>query len=244
MSMKHRYLYGLVIILIGWGMISFLINKNFMPSPFTVAIYIAEHGKILFIHLLASLYRILISIMITIILGSVFGVLTARVRILDNYLTPIFYTLYPIPKISFLPLLMLLLGIGDASKIALVSLILFFQIVVTIHDHVKKINESYFTSIQSLGASKSQIYYHVIFPAMIPSLFTSLRLSIGTSISVLFFAENYATKYGLGFYIMDSWVRIDYVSMFAGIVVISLLGGFMFALIDFLENHLCKWYMK
>ncbi len=241
--MKHRYLYSTGAILLTWALFSFGLNKNFIPSPYSVLIYIFSHIGILSLHLLTSLYRILISVVITIIFGCFLGVLTARIDFLDRHITPILYTLYPIPKIAFLPLLMLALGIGDASKIALVSLILFFQIVITIHDHVKKIHPSYDLSIRSLGASNMQIYRHLVIPSMMPGLFTSLRISIGTSISVLFFAENYATKYGLGFFIMDSWVRINYVSMFAGIVLISLLGGVMFACIDFSEKILCKWYM-
>lgn len=241
--MKHRYIYSVTIILAIWMLVSLLMNENFIPSPIAVGIYLANHIPELAVHLFMSLYRIVISVIITIILGASFGVLTARIRWLDHYLTPIFYTLYPIPKIAFLPLLMLMLGIGDASKIALVSQILFFQIVITIHDSVKKIHPSYYTSIKSLGASKRQVYQHVVIPAMIPSLFTSLRISIGTSISVLFFAENYATKQGLGFFIMNSWVRIDYVSMFAGIVTISMLGGCMFIMLDIIEDRLCRWYM-
>lgn len=64
---------------------------------------------------------------------------------------------------------------------------------------------------------------------------------MGTAISILFFAEGYGTNYGIGYYIMDAWNRIDYISMYSGIVVISLLGFGMFTLIDMLEEKLCRW---
>ena len=188
-----------------------------------------------------SLYRILVAIVITVILGSTVGILTARNEVLDRVITPLLYTLYPVPKIAFLPLLMLFLGLGDASKITLVALILFFQIVISVRDSVKAIHPSYFISIKSLGARSSHVYRHVILPAILPSLFTSLRISVGTSISVLFFAENFATQYGIGFFIMDSWLKLDYVAMFAGIVTISFMGSALFEILDLIELKFCRW---
>jgi NitT/TauT family transport system permease protein len=167
---------------------------------------------------------------------------TARSPKVDTWLSPLLYTLYPVPKIAFLPLLMLFLGLGNLSKITLVSLILFFQIAITIRDSVKGVHPSYFLAIKSLGASKRQIYQHVIIPAILPNLFTSLRISVGTSISVLFFAENFATRYGIGYYIMDSWLKLDYNAMFAGIIAISLMGSALFGILDLMETKICKWH--
>ena len=238
---QHRYIYSSVVIFAIWFTLSLLLKLNYIPSPVATIVYIGQHINEIFAHVSMSLYRIMIAMILTILLGTWCGVMTARVDVMDRSLTPLFYTLYPIPKIAFLPILMLLLGIGNASKIALVSLILFFQIVITIRDSVKNIHPSYYLSIKSLGASKSDIYRHVIIPAMLPSLFTALRLSVGTSISVLFFAENYATQLGIGYFIMDSWLKINYTAMFAGVVVISLMGSLIFAALDMLESKICNW---
>jgi NitT/TauT family transport system permease protein len=96
-------------------------------------------------------------------------------------------------------------------------------------------------SIKSLGGHGFQVYKHVILPAILPNLFTSIRVSIGISISVLFFAENYATNLGIGYFIMDSWLKLDYTAMFSGIVLISLMGTFLFNIIDILERKICVW---
>lgn len=238
---KQPFLYSLIIILIIWQVSTWIVHKNFLPSPIVTVQYMAVHSLMLIKHMSISLYRILVAIVITVVLGSTVGIITARNEVLDRVITPLLYTLYPVPKIAFLPLLMLLLGLGDASKITLVALILFFQIVISVRDSVKAIHPSYFISIKSLGAKKSQIYRHVILPAILPSLFTSLRISVGTSISVLFFAENFATQYGIGFFIMDSWLKLDYIAMFAGIVTISFMGSALFSLLDLLELKLCRW---
>ena len=238
---KYPVLYSCLIIVAVWTVAYIALDKGFMPSPYRTLLYLGAHLSLIGLHLLASFYRILVAILITAVLGSATGMLTARSKTVDAWLSPLLYTLYPIPKIAFLPLLMLFLGLGNLSKIALVCLILFFQIALSIRDSVKAIPPAYFLAIKSLGASKSQIYQHVILPAIVPGLFTSLRISVGTSISVLFFAENFATEYGIGYFIMDSWLKLDYTGMFAGIVAISFMGGALFGLLDFMESRLCRW---
>lgn len=239
---RYPFLYSCLIILIVWTLAYLWIDKSFIPSPVQTLVYLVNHLGLIAVHLLTSFYRILIAIVITAVIGSATGMLTARHKRLDAWLSPLLYTLYPVPKIAFLPLLLLFLGLGDVSKIALVSLILFFQIALSIRDSVKGIHPSYFLAIKSLGASKQQVYQHVVLPAIVPGLFTSLRISVGTSISVLFFAENFATQYGIGYFIMDSWLKLDYTGMFAGIVAISFMGGALFGLLDLLESRICSWH--
>lgn len=238
---KHPYLYSCLVLLILWGMVHLALKKSFVPSPIDTTIYFFRQLPVISEHLLVSLLRIFTAMGITVVSGGAVGIFTARNPHIDRWLSPLLYTLYPIPKIAFLPLLMLFLGLGNASKITLVSLILFFQIVVSIRDSVKSIHSSYLLSIKSLGANKWQTYRHVLIPAILPNLFTALRISVGTSISVLFFAENYATEYGIGYYIMDSWLKLDYKAMFAGIIAISLLGSALFLLLDHAEKAICKW---
>lgn len=242
MLKKHPYLYSLLIILLVWTLAHYGLSKSFLPSPLATMFFFAGHLQIIFQHLLMSFFRIFTAIVITVLLGGAVGMFTARSPKVDTWLSPLLYTLYPVPKIAFLPLLMLFLGLGNLSKITLVSLILFFQIAITIRDSVKGVHPSYFLAIKSLGASKRQIYQHVIIPAILPNLFTSLRISVGTSISVLFFAENFATRYGIGYYIMDSWLKLDYNAMFAGIIAISLMGSALFGILDLMETKICKWH--
>jgi len=89
--------------------------------------------------------------------------------------------------------------------------------------------------------NKYDIYRHLVFPAVLPGILTSLRITIGTSIAVLFFAENFAVEYGIGYYIMNSWSMVNYSKMYSGIIAVSILGFFLFKLIDILENKFCSW---
>lgn len=236
---KHPYLLSIIGIAFLWQLASILAGVHFLPSPLLTMQYIANNGKSLSAHALESLYRIFMANLIAVGLGGAIGIWIARVEWMDRILTPVLYTLYPIPKIAFLPILMLFLGLGNASKITLVFLILFFQVAISVRDSVKGIHPSYYIAIRSLGANRLQTYQHVVLPAMLPGLFTSLRITVGTSISVLFFAENYATRKGIGYFIMDSWLKLDYVAMFSGIVTISMMGILLFLLLDTAERRFC-----
>jgi NitT/TauT family transport system permease protein len=224
-----------------WWLLALMDTRNIIPTPIMTFSYLEIHLTTILLHLFFSLWRISLAIISTLILGSTIGILSARIGTVDKVVTPLLYALYPIPKIAFLPLLMLFFGLGNLSKILLVGLILFFQIAIAVRDSVKNIPEGYFMSLRIYKATPWQRYRHIILPALLPQLFTAIRVSVGTSISVLFFAENYATTHGIGYYIMDSWLKLNYTAMFSGIVAISLMGTLIFAFIDYLESHFCRW---
>jgi NitT/TauT family transport system permease protein len=240
---KRRILYSTFMILVLWIAMSLLDSRGIIPSPVNVILYITTHWTRLLQHLSTSFFRICIAILTTMLTGTAIGILSARSKRADAALTPLLYALYPVPKIAFLPLLMLFFGLGNMSKIILVGLILFFQIAIAVRDGVKGIPEGYFLTVKPFGPNAWQLYRHVILPALLPQLFTALRVSVGTSISVLFFAENFATQFGIGYFIMDSWLKLDYSAMFAGIIAISFMGSLIFLLIDLSEKHFCRWRM-
>ena len=111
----------------------------------------------------------------------------------------------------------------------------------TVRDGVKEIPGDLHDSVRTLGLSSWQTYKHLVFPAVLPKILSALRVSIGVSIATLFFSENFATTYGIGYFIMNCWVMVDYVQMFAGIFGMSLMGILFFKGIDFMERKLCPW---
>lgn len=82
---------------------------------------------------------------------------------------------------------------------------------------------------------------HLILPAITPEALSTLRVAIGTAISVLFVTETYGTNKGMGFFIVDAWMRISYTEMYVGIVVLGMAGFLLFLLVDGLETALCRW---
>jgi NitT/TauT family transport system permease protein len=225
-----------------WQFASVLINKPLFPLPSKIIINIFKtfHSQIA-IHALYSLKRIIIGIGLTLAIGVPLGVLMGYFKKVDSLMSPILYFNYPVPKIALLPIVMLILGLGDSTKIFMIFLITFFQVVVNIRDSVRNIPEEIFYPLYSLGASNLDIINEIILPGILPTILTSLRLGIGTAISVLFFAENYGTEYGMGYFIMDSWMRVNYIEMYSGILVLSIMGLLFFVIIDIIENLICPW---
>ena len=242
---KKRYintLYGAIFIIAIWWLMHLFYSSSVIPSPYIVIInFFKKLIPVLLPHLAMSLYRIISAVLLAVIAGISIGLLTGINKNIDQYISPVIYLLYPIPKIAFLPLFMLLFGLGDSSKIILIMVIVIFQIIVTTRDSVKNINPEYFYSARSVGVKGWKIYRHVIFPAILPQILTALRITVGTSIAVLFYAENFATQYGIGYYIMNSWIMVNYVDMFTGILAISILGLLIFKAIDLLEEKYCHW---
>ena len=231
---------GAAAVLSLWTLSSLLIARV-LPYPWVVAARIAELHLPLLLHTAASLARSLSAMAVAAALALPLGVLSARSGRARAWLDSGVYLLYPVPKIALLPVLLLLFGLGNISKVAVVVLVLFFQLFIAVRDSVAAIGESCFEVLAGFGGRRRHALRYIIFPAVLPALFTSLRISFATSLSVLFFAETFFTRYGLGHFIMDSWMRIDYPSMFAGIVVLSALGLAFFALFDYLEGRFCSW---
>jgi NitT/TauT family transport system permease protein len=92
-----------------------------------------------------------------------------------------------------------------------------------------------------LGGRRRDHLRFVIIPAILPALLTALRVGSATAMAVLFFAETFFTDRGLGFFIVDNWMKAAYVDMTAGIVTIGVVGFLVFAVLDVLERRLCRW---
>ena len=169
------------------------------------------------------------------------GVAIGRSRRLDRVLSPVLYVLYPVPKIALLPILMLLFGLGDSSKVVIVFLVLFFQVLVAVRDAAREVPRPFLLSLRSLGGTRRHAIRYVFAPALVPALLSSLRVGTGTALAVLFFSETFGTSVGLGWFVMESWMRMSYVDMFAGILCLGLVGLAAFLVIDALHRRLCRW---
>ncbi len=239
---RSKTLYGASVVLVFWYILSISMKSNVIPSPYETFITLFKLiGENLLVHAAVSIYRIFIAILISLLIGVPLGLYIGSNNRADKVLSPIAYILYPLPKIAFLPIFMMLFGLGDSSKIILIITIIIFPMLLSARDGVREIPKEFFYSVKSLGLSPWGIYINLILPAVLPKIISSLRISIGISISALFFAENFATTYGIGYLIMNAWSMVDYPQMFAGIMTLSFMGLFIFKLIDMAERKLCPW---
>lgn len=236
------YVLAGVVVFLGWELLARLLHNPALPRPLPALVtFVHVFPQGLWMHFLVSTYRVVISLLIGLALAVPLGLYIGRNPQLDFWLAPQLYLLYPIPKIALLPVIFAIFNLGDLSKITLIVLIIFFQILVTTRDAAKKLPANSILSVLSLGATPRDVYRHVIIPGCLPEIFTAIRISVGTAISVLFFAESFATLEGLGYFIFETWSRVNYPEMFAGIIAISLQGLLLFLLVDFLQRLLCPW---
>ena len=242
--MKRRSLLLATLMLIAlWQLAAMLLDKPILPAPWLVArALVVELGKDLPAHFLASLWRVVASTLLSIALAAPAGLVLGQSKRLNNFFAPLIYLLYPIPKVVFVPVILLLLGVGDLAKIMIIFLILFFQVLVLVRDQAAALRPELIQSVRSLGAGRRALFRFVYLPASLPAVLTALRQSVGTAVAVLYVAEMFATQRGLGYYIfLNGSTLFNFPAMYAGILAMSVLGLGLYFSVDWLEQRLCKW---
>jgi NitT/TauT family transport system permease protein len=242
--MKWRELsIGLLATLVIWQVLAMLLNRNVFPPPTKVLVIFfqqifGELGR----HFLVSAWRVVVAIVLSVVIAVPIGLGLGQTPALNRIFSPLIYIAHPIPKIVFLPIILILLGSGDVSKVFIIGIILFFQILVVVRDEAAQLRPELILSVRSIGAGRRALFRFVYFPATIPATLTALRISVGTAIAVLFLAESFATTSGLGYYIItESWGALRYTQMYAGVLAMSILGLLLYFAIDALDRHIAPW---
>jgi len=235
------YVIALIVLVGAWALLAALVDSPALPGPGTALPLFVELLPELWPEMLLSLLRVIVAMAIGTVLAVPLGLALGRSPRADAVFAPMVFLIYPIPKVVFLPVLLVLLGLGNSPKIALIALIVFFQILVTARDAAKAVPDGAVLSVRSLGAGRLDVARHVVVPAALPEIFTALRIGTGTAVAVLFLAESIAGTNGIGWFIVDAWGRIDYPAMFAGIVAMALLGVVLYETLDLVEARATRW---
>jgi NitT/TauT family transport system permease protein len=240
---RRDLLLAAVVLVVVWEIAALWLQRPILPGPLEVfGVLASELRNGLLGHALASLWRVLAGTALSVLTAAPAGLVIGQSRRLNRIFSPIIYLLYPIPKVVFVPIVLLFLGIGDTAKIAIIFLILFFQIVVLVRDQAAALPPQLLQSLRSLGAGRRALFRFVYLPASLPAILTALRQSVGTAVAVLYIAELFATTKGLGYYIYyQGSTLLNYPAMYAGVVAMSLLGLGLYFAVDWMERVLCPW---
>lgn len=232
-----RFLEAFVLLHLIWLIGARLLEHRTLPSPVEVyaALFDMMGQKMLWMHTGASLSRLLPALAISLVLAVLYVFSTYFLQRTQKVSDTMIYFAYPIPKMILLPVIMVLFGLGNGAKIGMIVCVILLQMIVQLRDALKQVDPSYVDVVVSLRGGKWSLVQHVLFPAILPTIFSALRLSIGTSVSVLFVTETYGTYRGLGYLVVDQWMRLDYVSMYATILLLGGLGFLLFVLVDVVE---------
>ena len=237
---------GLFMFLVIWEVLALWVDRPILPSPVTVIpIFVSGLAGALGVHFLASAGRVLAAMALAVGTAVPIGLGLGQMRRIDRIFAPLIAIVYPIPKIVLLPVIYVLMGITDFSKIFLIALIIFFQILVVVRDEAANLPPELILSVRSLGAGRRALFRFVYMPACIPVVLTALRLSAGTAVAVLFIAEQSLTTYGLGYYIVvETYQVLRYPEMYAGILAMGLLGLLLYFAIHGLETRYTRYQRR
>lgn len=240
MNRAFGYIWGTLAVLALWWLLGALVASPAFPTPEATIPVLVDNAPAILPEFATSLWRILLSMLIGTVLGAPMGLMLGRSRRADRILEPVLYILYPIPKIVFLPVIFVFFGLGGEGKVVIISIAVFFQMVVSMRDAAKSIPDSAISSVRAFGANRVQLFTNVVLPATLPALFTSLRVTTATAVAILFIAESMAGSSGLGYFIMHSWSLLEYKRMFAGIVAMSIMGVIIYEAFYLAERKLSR----
>jgi NitT/TauT family transport system permease protein len=218
-------------------------DRRFVPAPSDIALrywQMLASGELVY-HSAVTLYRVFAGFFIGIVPAIAAGLLMAMFRPVRIFFDPLIATLFPIPKIALMPLLLLAFGFGDASKVALVVIAVFFPVVVNTYVGAANIEKIYWDVARNFGASQSVIFRRIVFFGALPMIFAGLRIALAVSFIVLVAAEFVATKAGIGYLIWNSWELLQVDVMFVGIVTVGILGLVATVILQEIERLVIPW---
>lgn len=243
--MKNSF-YSMMLILfllIGWEIGARIIDKVFiLPSPTEIVMKLWELKEVLLLHHLPiTLSVIAIGLTISLIIGVCLATSMHMSKSLEKMFYPILITSQTIPIIALAPIFVLWFGYTIWSKVVVTVIITFFPITISTFDGFRSTNKSFKELMQTMGASKRDIFFKLEIPSALPSFFSGLKVAVPMSVIGAAIGEWLGAQAGLGYFSRRMMTQFDGAGVFAPIVLLSLLGIVMFLLVIFLENTFMKW---
>jgi NitT/TauT family transport system permease protein len=232
-------------LVVGWELVSRLgwVPALFLPSPLGVArelVDMLRSGQML-VHLTASLERLALGFLLGAAAGTLAGVVVGFFSLAEAVGQPLIAATFPIPKIALLPLLILWLGIGEASKVSVIALGVFFPMAINTAAGVRQADPLLLRAAVSFGAGRLSVIRKVVVPSALPMVFAGLKLGAGTALLLLVAAEMIGADSGIGFLVLQAGNLMETTKLMAGIVVLSVLGVLSHWLLGALERLVIPW---
>src|SRR6266851_5390324 len=220
-----------------------LLDPLFASSPTLIAEKFVEmfsDGSI-WPHIAASAQVVAIGFGLSILVGVPLGLVMGRSPLIASTIEPFVAALYASPQVAFLPLLIIWLGIGFSSKVALVFLGSFIIVLINTETGVTQVDPRLIETVRSFTASERQILVKIVLPSALPFIIAGMRLAIGRALVMVVVAEIYASNRGLGYLIFQAGGMYDTAQVFVGVGVLATAGVTLTALLRALERWLAPW---
>ena len=219
------------------------IDTRFFPAPSNIIRHLFELASsgALWKHTVASLYRLAIGFVVGCLPAVVLGLAIGLYRPVRAAFDPLISATYPIPKSSLLPLILLIFGLGESSKIAMVAIGVFYPVVINTAAGVRQIPPIFLDVGHNFGASRFNMFRTVALPGALPLIMTGIKLGAGMGLVLIAIAEMIGAKQGLGYMIWNAWELFDVETMYVGLFVIAIIGFVMNAGFDAIERAVVPW---
>ena len=220
-----------------------LLDARFFPAPSTIfgtLVQLVQNGA-LWANTWASLQRLFWGILLGGIPALVLGIAMGLSRPLRAFIDPLVSSTYPVPKSAIFPLLLLIFGLGEGSKIVMVAIGVFYPVLINATTGVLEINKIYLDVGRNFGASRWQVFRTIAFPGAVPHIMSGVKLGIGMGLILIAIAEMIGAKSGLGFMIWNAWEVLSVETMYVGLITIALLGFLFSVFLDEVEKLLVPW---
>jgi NitT/TauT family transport system permease protein len=220
-----------------------LLDARFFPAPTSIVstfISLVQSGELL-INTWISLQRLFFGFLLGGIPALVLGIVMGLYRPIRAAIDPLIAATYPIPKSAILPLILLIFGLGEASKIVMVAIGVFFPVVINTVAGVLEIDRIYHDVSKNFGASRWQVFLTVALPGAMPLIMTGIKLGVGMGLILIAIAEMVGAESGLGFMIWNAWQTFSVETMYVGLVVIAILGFLFSVVLNELERFIIPW---
>ncbi len=233
----------LLIVIAEIGTRTGFISRLTLPVPSDVLAVFGDLYRtgLLWKHLVPSLTRLVVGALIGASAGISVGILIGLFSYIRAGLVPLVAALFPIPKIALLPLFVIWFGIDEGSKYALIALGTFTPTVVATYGAVDNVDRTLIRMGQSFGLSWLSIVRKIVLPGAMPGILSGLRISLAIAIILLVAAEMLGAEFGVGAYILEAGSLYDLDRLFAGVVILSLLGVGVSFLVGQVERRLLRW---
>ena len=222
-------------------------DEALLPSPLKVVEALGEIASngVLLDGIASSMYRFVIGYLISVVLGVAVGLLIGNVNILFRLVNPVVQMIRPIAPVAWMPIIVLLIGIGDAPAIAIIFLAGFFPVMLTTASATHKVDDIYLKVARNYGISRIKTVFQIILPAIFPQIANSLHIALGTSWIFLVSGEMVGAQSGLGYMIIDARNNLRTDILLATMLVIGVIGFVLDILIGRFELSVLRlWGRK
>lgn len=219
------------------------IDTRFFSSPTMIAARFMEMSKSgsIWLNTAASLQRLFWGFLAGGIPGIVLGIVMGLSRPVRAAIDPLIAATYPLPKSAIFPLILLICGLGESSKIVMVAMGVFYPVIINTMTGVLQIEKIYLDVGKNFGANRWQMFRTVALPGALPSIFAGIKLGVGMGLVLIAISEMIGADSGLGYMIWNAWQTLSVETMYVGLVIIAIIGYVLSLLLDEIEQWMLPW---